>query len=122
MYEEKKQFKTIDEYIETFPKDVQFTLNKIRQTIRSAVPDAAETISWQMPAFKLNGILVYFAAYKHHIGFYPTSSGIEAFKNEITLYKNSKGTVQFPIDKPIPYDLIKKIVLFRVKEDKDRKK
>jgi uncharacterized protein YdhG (YjbR/CyaY superfamily) len=121
MDEDKKYFKTIEEYIETFPKNVQLILNKIRQTIKSTVPEATETISWQMPAFKLNGILVFFAAYKHHIGFYPTSSGIEAFKNEIISYNSSKGTVQFPFDRPIPYDLIKKIVLFRVKKNKEKK-
>jgi uncharacterized protein YdhG (YjbR/CyaY superfamily) len=113
----RKQFGTIDQYIKTFPKDVQSILEKMRQTIRKAAPDAAEAISYQMPTFKLNGKnLVYFAAYKNHIGFYPIPSGIEAFKKELSPYKQGKGSVQFPIDKPIPYDLVKKIVIFRTKE------
>jgi uncharacterized protein YdhG (YjbR/CyaY superfamily) len=110
--------KTFDEYIETFPKDVQSILKKIRQTIREEVPKAEETISYQMPAFRLNNRnLVYFAAFKHHIGFYPSPSGTEAFNKELTPYKHSKGSIQFPLDKPIPYDLIKKIVKFRAKEN-----
>jgi len=112
-----KQFKTMDEYIKTFPKDVQSILEKMRQTIREAAPEAVETISYQMPTFKLNGKnLVHFAAWKNHIGFYPTSSGTEAFKKELSRYKAAKGSVQFPIEKPIPYDLVKKIVIFRMKE------
>lgn len=116
----KKQYRTIDEYIRTFSKDVQVILEKIRQTIRKTAPEALEVISYQMPAFKQNGVLVYFAAYKHHIGFYPTSSGIEAFKNELAYYKSSKGSVQFPLDQPIPYELVKKIIQFRLKEDKNK--
>ena len=112
----KTEYKTIDEYIKTFPADIQSILKKIRQTIQEAAPDAVEVISYQMPAFKLNGILVYFAAHKNHIGFYPTSSGIKAFKVELEPYKSSKGAVQFPLDKPIPLDLVKRIVVFRVKE------
>jgi uncharacterized protein YdhG (YjbR/CyaY superfamily) len=112
-----KQVKTIDEYIKAFPPDIQNILEKMRQTIHNAAPEAVEAISYRMPVFKLNGILVYFAAYKSHIGFYPTSSGIEAFKNELSSYKWSKGTVQFSLDKPIPYDLVEKIVRFRVKEN-----
>ena len=112
-----KQFKTMDEYIKTFPKDVQSILEKMRQTIREAAPEAVETISYQIPTFKLNGKnLVHFAAWKNHIGFYPTSSGTEAFKKELSRYKAAKGSVQFPIEKPIPYDLVKKIVIFRMKE------
>ena len=118
----KKQFKTIDEYIQTFPEDVQIILKKMRKTIRSATPEAVETISYQIPAFKLNGVLVYFAAFKNHIGFYPTSSGIEEFKKELSLYKGGKGSVQFQIEKPIPYDLVKKIVIFRMKENQEKKK
>jgi uncharacterized protein YdhG (YjbR/CyaY superfamily) len=118
----KKQFKTIDEYIQTFPEDVQIILKKMRKTIRSATPEAVETISYQIPAFKLNGVLVYFAAFKNHIGFYPTSSGIEEFKKELSPYKGGKGSVQFPIEKPIPYDLVKKIVIFRMKENQKKKK
>jgi uncharacterized protein YdhG (YjbR/CyaY superfamily) len=116
-----KKFKTIDEYIKTFPEDVQGILEKMRQTIRKAAPGAEEVISYQIPAFKLNGNLVYFAAFKNHIGFYPTSSGIEAFKMELSPYKRARGSVQFPIEKPIPYDLLKKIVTFRVKENLKKK-
>jgi uncharacterized protein YdhG (YjbR/CyaY superfamily) len=119
---DKKQSKTIDEYIKSFPPDVQDILQKIRQTIRTAAPGAEETISYQIPAFKQNGVLVYFAAFKEHIGFFPTSSGINAFKKELAPYKTSKGTVQFPIEKPIPYDLVKKIVMFRVKENLEKKR
>ena len=118
----KEQFKTIDEYIKTFPEDVQSILEKMRQTIRKAAPEAEEAISYQIPTFKLNGNLVHFAAFKNHIGFYPTSSGIEAFKKELSPYKGAKGSVQFPIEKPIPYDLVKKIVIFRMKENLEKKK
>ena len=114
-----KKFKTMDEYIKTFPKDVQSILEKMRQTIRKAAPEAVEAISYQMPTFKLNGKnLVHFAAFKNHIGFYPIPSGIEAFKKALSPYKQGKGSVQFPIDKAIPYDLVKKIVIFRVKENR----
>jgi uncharacterized protein YdhG (YjbR/CyaY superfamily) len=113
----KQQFKTIDEYIETFPETVQSILEEMRQAIYEAAPQAIETISYQMPTFKLNGKnLAYFAAFKNHIGFYPIPSGIEAFKEELSSYKQGKGSVQFPMDKPIPYDLVKKIVKYRVKE------
>ncbi len=116
-----KHFKTMDEYIKTFPKDVQGILEKMRQTIRKVAPEATEAISYQMPTFKLNGKnLVHFAAFKNHIGFYPIPSGIEAFKKELSPYKQGKGSVQFPIDRPIPYDLVKKIVIFRVKENQFR--
>ena len=110
----------IDEYILGFPKDVQKILQQLRVTIIKAAPEAAEVISYQMPAFKYKGILVYFAAYKNHIGFYPTASGIRVFKNEISGYKNSKGAVQFPIDKPLPLSLISKMVKFRVKENLEK--
>ena len=113
----KKQFRTIDEYIGIFPRDVQSILEKIRQTIQQEAAGAVEAISYQIPTFKLNGkALVHFAAFKNHIGFYPTPSGIEAFKKELSKYKGAKGSVQFPLDKPIPYDLLKRIVAFRVKE------
>src|SRR5467141_1631527 len=113
----KSKLRTIDEYIETFPKEVQPILEKVRQTIRKAAPKAVESISYQMPTFKLNGKgLVYFAGYKSHVGFYPIPSGVEAFKKELSPYKQGKGSVQFPIDKPIPYDLVGSIVQFRVKE------
>ena len=115
-----KVSKTMDEYIAVFPKNVQIILEELRQAIREAAPEAKETISYQMPAFKLNGILVYFAAFKNHIGFYPTSSGIEAFKEKLSPYKTSKGTVRFPINEPIPFDLIKEMVRFRVKENLNR--
>jgi uncharacterized protein YdhG (YjbR/CyaY superfamily) len=106
----------IDEYIAQFPEDVQRILQELRQTIRNAAPNAKESISYQMPTFKLKGNLVHFAAYKNHIGFYPAPSGIEKFKKELSAYKGAKGSVQFPIDKPLPLKLIEKIVRFRVKE------
>ena len=116
------QLRTIDEYINTFPEDVRAILEKIRETIRKAAPGAEEAISYQMPTFKLNGNLVHFAAYKNHIGFYPVPSGIEAFKAELVPYIAGKGTLRFPLDKPIPYDLIEKVVMFRVKENLAKKK
>ena len=116
------QYKTIDEYTKSFPDDIQIILKKIRQTIRKAAPEATETISYQMPAFKLNGNLVWFAAFKNHIGFYPLPSGIEAFKVEVSPYVAGKVTLQFPLDKRIPYDLIKKIVTFRAKENLEKLK
>jgi uncharacterized protein YdhG (YjbR/CyaY superfamily) len=118
----RKVFKTIDEYIATFPKNVQRILEELRQAIRDSAPEAEEAISYQMPTFKLNGNLVHIAAFRNHIGFYPTSSGIEAFKEELSGYEVSKGTVRFPMNKPIPFDLVMKIVSYRVKENSDRKK
>jgi len=118
----KKVFKTIDEYVATFPKNVQSILEKLRQAIRDSAPEAEEAISYQIPTFKLNGNLVHFAAFKNHIGFYPTSSGIEAFKEELSDYEIRKGTVRFPLNKPIPFDLVRKIVRYRVKENLDKKK
>ena len=112
--------KTMDEYISACPKDVQDILEKVRATIRKAAPEAEETIDYQMPTFKLKGNLVHFAAHKKHIGFYPTPSGIEKFKEEISVYEWAKGSVQFPLDKPIPYDLISRITEFRVKENLER--
>jgi uncharacterized protein YdhG (YjbR/CyaY superfamily) len=108
---------TIDDYIAGFPGDVQAILQQIRQTIRQAAPDAQEKISYRMPAFTLKGNLVYFGAFKNHIGFYPIPSGVEAFKEDLSAYEQGKGSVQFPLDKPIPYDLISRIVKFRVKEN-----
>lgn len=108
---------TIDEYIAGFPDDVQQSLQQIRRTIREAAPDAQEAISYQMPTFKLHGNLVHFAGYKKHVGFYPDPSGIEAFKDELAPYASSKGAVQFPLDQPLPYDLIGRIVTFRVSEN-----
>jgi uncharacterized protein YdhG (YjbR/CyaY superfamily) len=118
----KNEIKTIDEYIKTFPADVQIILEKMRQTIREAAPEATEAISYQMPTFKLNGNLVHFAAFKSHIGFYPVPSGIESFRKELTPYITGKGTVQFPLNQPIPYDLVKKVVIFRVKENLAKEK
>jgi len=115
------QFKTIDEYIATFPEDIQEILEKMRKVIQDAAPEAEEAISYGMPTFKLNGNLVHFAAYKNHMGFYPAPSGIEAFKEEISQYKSSKGAVQFPLDKPMPFDLVEKIVVFRVQENMTQK-
>jgi uncharacterized protein YdhG (YjbR/CyaY superfamily) len=117
-----KKSNSIDEYIEGYPAEIQEILTKIRMKIRKAIPKAEEKISYQMPAFFLNGILVYFAAFKNHIGFYPTSSGINAFKDEIKDYEFSKGTVKFPLDKPIPYSLIVKIAKFRANENKNKLK
>jgi uncharacterized protein YdhG (YjbR/CyaY superfamily) len=108
--------KDIDEYIAGCPEDVQPILQKIRAIIREAVPQAGETINYGIPTFTLKGNLVHFAAFKKHIGFYPTPSGIEKFKNELSVYEGAKGSVQFPLDQPIPYDLIREIVLFRVKD------
>lgn len=108
---------TIDEYITGFPVDVQAMLEKLRQTIRKAAPDATEKISYRIPTFYLNGNLVHFAAFEHHIGFYPTSSGVSAFQDELSKYRASKGAIQFPLDEPLPLKLVKKIVEFRVKEN-----
>jgi uncharacterized protein YdhG (YjbR/CyaY superfamily) len=119
----KKTVETIDEYIRGFPPDIQDILQKIRQTVRKAAPDAVEAISYRMPAFKINGkYLVFFAAFKKHIGFYPLPSGIESFETELSSYQKSKGAVQFPLNRPVPYDLIEKIVTFRVKENLAGKK
>lgn len=118
----RQSYKTIDEYIKTFPENVREILQKIRQTIHKVAPVAQETISYQMPTFKLNGNLVYFGAFKNHIGFFPIPSGIRAFEKESAAYIKGKGTLQFPLDKPIPYDLIEKIVAFRVQENLDKKR
>jgi uncharacterized protein YdhG (YjbR/CyaY superfamily) len=109
-----------DEYIEGFALHVQQVLQELRHTIRKAAPDAEERISYQMPAFFLNGVLVYFAAYKNHIGFYPTASGIAKFREELSAYKSSKGAVQFSIDKPLPLELITRIVKLRLKENLEK--
>jgi uncharacterized protein YdhG (YjbR/CyaY superfamily) len=118
--EAKKPTKNIDEYISGFPKNVQTLLQDVRTTIRKAAPQAEEVISYQMPAFKYHGMLVFFAGYKNHIGFYPTSSGIKAFSKELSGYKGAKGSVQFPIDSHMPLSLISKIVKFRVKENLEK--
>jgi uncharacterized protein YdhG (YjbR/CyaY superfamily) len=113
---------TIDEYIATFPAYVQAVLQKVRATIRKSAPGAEEAIKYQMPTFVLNGNLVHFAAFKNHIGFYPVPTGIEKFKKELSAYQQGKGSVQFPLDKPIPYGLIGRIVKFRVKENLEKAK
>lgn len=111
-------FQDVDEYIRTFPEPVQARLNKVRSIIRSKAPGADECISYGMPAYKSNGKpLVYFAAFKSHIGFYATPTGHEAFKDDLKIYKQGKGSVQFPLDQPLPVDLIKRIVTFRVEEN-----
>jgi uncharacterized protein YdhG (YjbR/CyaY superfamily) len=109
--------KSIDEYISGFSVEVQETLKTLRKVIKESAPNAEEKISWGMDTFVLHGNLVHFAAYKNHIGFYPSPSGIDAFKNQLSEYKGSKGTIQFPIQKPLPYELISKIVKFRVEEN-----
>lgn len=116
------QVQNINEYIAGFPKPVQEILEKLRATIRKAAPGAEETINYAIPTFTLNGNLVHFAAFKNHIGFYPAPSGIEAFKKELSVYEGAKGSVQFPIDKPLPLGLVTKIVKFRVKENLERAK
>ncbi|EMO60256.1 PF08818 domain protein [Leptospira borgpetersenii serovar Pomona str. 200901868] len=113
----KINFKSVDDYISRFPEDIRKILEELRSVIRKSAPKAEEKISYQIPAFVFHGNLVYFAAYKKHIGFYPTSSGIKAFQNELIGYKTSKGTIQFPIDRPLPLKLIAKIVTYRVKEN-----
>jgi len=118
----KKRCETIDEYIATFSKNVQDILEELRQIIRESAPKSEETISYGIPTFDLNGKhLVHFAAYKNHIGFYPTSSGITRFKKELSHYELSRGTIRFPINEPIPFDLIRKIVKYRVKETLDER-
>ncbi|MCY3412800.1 MAG: DUF1801 domain-containing protein [Candidatus Heimdallarchaeota archaeon] len=112
----------IDEYIIGFPADVQIKLKTIRKLIRECVPDAVEAFKYKMPTFVLKRNLVHFAAFKNHIGFYPTPSGIENFADELSQYKTSKGAIQFPLDQPLPLNLIRNIVLFRVKEEINRSK
>jgi uncharacterized protein YdhG (YjbR/CyaY superfamily) len=113
----KTTFESIDEYILQFPVEVQEILKKLRKIIKESAPDAEEKISWQMPTFTLHGNLVHFAAHKNHIGFYPAPSGIYAFKHELSEYKGAKGSIQFPLKKPMPYELISKIVKFRAAEN-----
>lgn len=113
----KINYESIDAYISMFPPDVQEILNRLRDVIKESAPGAEEKISYQMLTFALHGNLVHFAAYKNHIGFYPAASGIEAFKDELSQYKGAKGSVQFPIEKPLPYDLISRIVKYRVAEN-----
>jgi uncharacterized protein YdhG (YjbR/CyaY superfamily) len=114
--------KSIDDYVERFPREVQQLLEKMRRTIRKAAPTAEETISYGIPAFTLNGTLVWFAAFKKHIGFYPGAGAILAFKKELPAYKGAKGSVQFPLDKPLPIALMSRIVKFRVKQNSSKAK
>lgn len=114
-----KQSKEVSDYIQAFPKDVQKILQKIRQTIAETAPEAIETISYQIPAFKLNKVTIaYFAAFKNHIGFYPPAPN--AFKNDVALYVGPKGNLRFPLDKPVPYDLVKRIIEFRMEQNKEK--
>jgi len=117
MESRKASFNSIDEYIVLFPEEIQKKLRELRETIKTSAPDAEERISYQIPTFALKGNLVHFAAYKKHIGFYPTSSAVRAFKHELSIYEGGKGTVRFPIDKPLPLKLISKIVKFRIAEN-----
>jgi uncharacterized protein YdhG (YjbR/CyaY superfamily) len=113
-------FISIDEYIATFPEDIQKKLEEVRVTIKAAAPEAQEKISYQVPTFYLYGNLVHFAGFKNHISFFPTSSGVQAFKDELSQYETSKGTIRFPIDKPLPLGLISKITKYRVAENLKR--
>ena len=117
---ESKEHSTIDEYIRACPKPVQARLKEIRRIIHEAAPEAQERISYKMPAFTLDGNLVYFAAFANHIGFYPIPSGIEKFKAELSKFKTSKGGIQFPLDEPLPGELIRKIVVFRAAENRKK--
>ncbi len=114
---ENKPFTTIDEYIALFPAPVQEIMQTLRKVIKEAAPDATEKISWEMPTFVLHGNLIHFAGHKKHIGLYPGPDGIAAFQEELSEYKGAKGSVQFPYDKPIPYELISRIVKYRVVEN-----
>jgi uncharacterized protein YdhG (YjbR/CyaY superfamily) len=114
------KFEDIDSYIGSFPESTRKILEQLRKAIRKAAPDAKETINYGIPTFTLKGNLVHFAAFQNHIGFYPTPSGIETFKKELSVYEGAKGSVKFPIDKPLPFDLISRIVEFRVKESLEK--
>ena len=117
-----KTFADINAYISEFPEEIRAILEQIRTTIQKAAPEAKEAVKYGMPTFVLNGNLVHFAAYNNHIGFYPAPSGIDTFLDEIAVYRTGKGTIQFPLDKPIPFDLISKVVKFRVEENLEKKK
>lgn len=118
---DKPAFGTIDEYIMQFTPEIQAILQEIRRIIKEAAPEAEEKISYQMPTFFLNGNLVHFAAFKNHIGFYPAPSGIEAFSEELKIYKGAKGSVQFPLNQPMPLELIRRITIYRVTENLQKK-
>lgn len=113
---------SVEEYIKGFPENIRQLLQQMRKAIKAAAPEAVELISYGMPAYKLNGMLVYFAGYENHIGFYATPTGHASFKKELFIYKQGKGSVQFPIDQPLPLALITKIVKYRVKENLQRVK
>lgn len=117
----KQEAKNIDGYIQAFPENIQVILQNLRRVIKDAAPEATEAIAYQMPTFRLNGNLVHFAAFKDHIGFFPTPSGIEAYQKELEPYRTGKGTIRFPLNQPIPYDLVRKVVLSRVKENLAKK-
>jgi uncharacterized protein YdhG (YjbR/CyaY superfamily) len=117
MEDNKASYESIDAYIMTFPPETQEILRKLREVIHESAPEATEKISYQMPTFALYGNLVHFAAYKNHIGFYPAPRAIDEFKQELSAYKGAKGSVQFPIDKPLPYELISRMVKYRVAEN-----
>ena len=120
---DKKPYTTIDEYISTFPADIQAILEKMRQSIQKAAPDAVETISYGIPTFNLNGKhLVFFAGWKQHISLYPLPAGDEAFQQEIAHYKRAKGSIQFPLDKPLPYELVEQIVILLMKEKPEKER
>lgn len=123
MKNERQKFDSVDEYIRSFPENIREKLEEIRAIIKPLVPEAQEKISYQMPAFYQNGIVVWYAGFAKHIGFYPGANGIAAFKSELAGYKSAKGSVQFPLDKPLPAELISKIVRFRAAENnkKDKK-
>jgi uncharacterized protein YdhG (YjbR/CyaY superfamily) len=118
---ENRKVESIDEYVALWPLEIRKKLKQIRSVIKKSVPDAEERISYRMPMFYLNGVLVYFAAFKNHIGFFPTAKGVNEFKKELKEYKTTKGTIHFPYDKPIPLELVKKIVLFRAEENRDKR-
>lgn len=119
---ESRKFKTVDEYLTSLPKNTRILLQQLRKIIQQAAPDAEEIISYNMPAYRYHGMLVYFAGYTHHIGFYAVPSAIQKFKDELVNYTTSKGTIQFPIEKGIPVTLVRKIVKFRVKENLEKQK
>ena len=120
MEKQTKKIRTMDEYIGSFPKDVQEKLESIRKLVAKLAPDAQEKISYQMPTFYLNGNLVHFAAFQNHIGFYPTPHGISEFQDELSKYKNGKGSVQFQLDEPLPMKLIERIVKYRIQKNRDK--
>jgi len=117
---DKTVYTSTDDYISQFSPEIRDKLETMRSTIKASAPDAEERISYQMPTFSLHGNLVHFAAFKHHIGFYPGASGISAFQQELSVYKGAKGSVQFPLDQPLPLELVSRIVQYRVAENKEK--